>query len=179
MKTITLALFLSALAFSSAQQDYQLQYLAPGDLVEVLDCRKTEGKNYLFDVDNQTVQLYLNSSTNRVRLMGEETALNTAVDIIKFLDIAPRQFLIQVEIIEINDQSLQDIGWDWQSVLEEIPLTYNWDLYNYDSEQTNTSSGTTDETVSNIDRSTNTMSITAGSIRLTSSASSKRTISVR
>ncbi len=156
IKNLTLVLLVSILA--AGQATYHLQYLTPGELIAVMDCQKVEGHNYLFFQGEDKIQLFFNESTNQVRLMGDDAALTAASDIIQFLDVAPRQFLIQVEIIEINNQTLDDMGIDWQRVLEEIPLSYHLDFDNdnqKDTYNTTNESGESQIRITSHDRDSN------------------------
>lgn len=63
-----------------------------------------------------TVQF--NDDLNVLIVTDVRSKINNFKDIIKKLDIAPKQILVEVKIIETKSSGEQDIGFDWSEILE-------------------------------------------------------------
>jgi type II secretory pathway component GspD/PulD (secretin) len=80
--------------------------------------------------------------------MGSESAIQSASSMIEFLDVPPKQIVVEVKIIEVNSQKLQNIGIDWQKILANtsVPFQYSYSRWHNNSSSDGTSSGSTQRT---------------------------------
>ena len=81
-------------------------------------------------------------------MAGTAEGSNAVLDLIHFYDVPPKQIIIEVKMIEINNQQLNDIGMDWQNLLEKLSLNVSLDADKTldDSEAERSNDGYTDET---------------------------------
>lgn len=100
-----------------------LEYIAPAELLNELASQYAFSDNNTLAFEEGYVHLTLNYATNEVLMTGEPSALEQAVEIISFLDVAPRQFVIEARIIEINSDRLSELGMDWQMLLDRTSLS--------------------------------------------------------
>lgn len=85
---------------------------------------------------NGDVTIKVNSSTNEILLLGSENAIQCASTMIEFLDVPPRQIVVEVKIIEVNNQKIQNTGIDWQQILAKTNIPFQ-DNYSRDKSTTN------------------------------------------
>jgi type II secretory pathway component GspD/PulD (secretin) len=100
-----------------------LQYISPTDLIDA-DIVKADSIN----TTTGAVTMKVNSSTNEILLLGNESAIQNASSMIEFLDVPPKQIVVEVKIIEVDNQKIKQTGIDWQQILAStsIPFQYNY-----------------------------------------------------
>jgi len=69
------------------------------------------------------VNLHFNNSNNEALLIGNSAGVAKAKELISFLDVPPRQFAIEAKIIQIDNQRINEIGLDWQNLLDKTRFT--------------------------------------------------------
>jgi type II secretory pathway component GspD/PulD (secretin) len=116
-----------------------LQYISPNDLIEA-DIVKAETIN----TNSGAVAVKINSSTNEILLFGNESAIQMASSMIEFLDIAPKQIVVEVKIIEVDNQKLQNTGIDWQQILSSTSIPFQYSYYRMYQNSTSTDKSTQD-----------------------------------
>jgi type II secretory pathway component GspD/PulD (secretin) len=100
-----------------------LQYISSTDLIDA-----NIAKADTVSTVNGNVAIKINSSTNEILLLGSESAIQIASSMIEFLDVPPRQIIVEVKIIEIDNQKIKQAGIDWQQILSKtsIPFQYRY-----------------------------------------------------
>lgn len=125
-----------------------LQYIAPADLK---DAGILSGDS--IHTSSGDVMVRINSSTNEILLWGSENALQAAANMIDFLDVQPKQIVVEVKILELNNQKLQHTGIDWQQILSSTSIPFQY-AYNKSSSNTSSNNTTTSSSYSNDPNST-------------------------
>lgn len=95
-------------------------YISPSELVKFLGTTVSGGTHYFFcDVQNQSrpVQIRYNDAANVVMLTGAPEDVSMVKDLVKSADIAPRQIIVETQIIEVDREQLDDLGIDWEDLL--------------------------------------------------------------
>ncbi len=114
---------LCGLCFASTQleaaeiQVIDLEYISPAELVTSLDLVDSESGPTLVFADGP-VGVRVNDASNQVRLEGESSGLRQAANLVAFYDVAPTQFLIEAQIVEVDQRLAREAGLDWQNVLD-------------------------------------------------------------
>lgn len=99
-----------------------LQYISPSELMQELHVQYTFNENNEIILDGRIVHLTINRSINKVLLTGTENGVNSAKELIDFLDVPPRQIVIEAKIVEINNERLSELGMDWQTLIDNTYL---------------------------------------------------------
>lgn len=115
--------FICILAFGqSVSEIVSLQYISPPELMFELHHQYAFNERNEIVIDEQAVHMTINNSSNKILLTGTLTGVNKAKELIRFLDVPPRQIVIEAKIIEINNEKLSELGMDWQYVLDNTSL---------------------------------------------------------
>ncbi len=118
LKLFTYMMLLCSLYGQPATKIISLNYISPSDLHSA-DIVKSES----ITTDAGTVQCKINSVTNELLLMGSDAAIQSASKMIEFLDVAPKQVVIEVQIIEVDNDKVRELGIDWQRILSGSTLS--------------------------------------------------------
>ncbi len=105
-----------------ATEIVHLQYITPIELMEELTAQYTfDGRNEVM-INDRTVHFTTNNATNQVMLTGDSNSISSALQLIRFLDVPSRQIVIEAKIVEINNEKLNELGMDWQILLDNTRL---------------------------------------------------------
>lgn len=88
----------------------------------VLDWRLPDGNHY--------VDLRVNDAANLIIVSGVASDVDHAVDLIRAVDVAPRQIEIEVKIVRINASKARNIGFDWESLFDRTRASGDLRFYN-------------------------------------------------
>ncbi len=103
---------------SVATEIVHLQYITPIELMEELTTQYTFGGRNEVVINGRTVHFTTNNATNQVMLTGDAHSISSALQLISFLDVPSRQIVIEAKIVEINNEKLNELGMDWQTLLD-------------------------------------------------------------
>jgi len=104
-----------------------LRYISPVELKEELSTQNCLNEKNVLTINDSRVRFIFNNSTNQVLLIGDSLSISNALQLIEFLDVPPRQIIIEAKIVEINNEKMSQLGMDWQSLLDKTylsPRTY-------------------------------------------------------
>ncbi|MCK4672770.1 hypothetical protein KAT67_02175 [candidate division WOR-3 bacterium] len=104
-----------------------LKYISPVELKEELSAQNCLNEKNVLTINDSRVRFIFNNSINHVLLIGDSLSISNALQLIEFLDVPPRQIIIEAKIVEINNEKMSQLGMDWQSLLDKTylsPLTY-------------------------------------------------------
>ena len=102
------------------------------------------------------MQIRYNDAANLVTLTGAPEDVATAKELIKSADIPPRQIIVETQILEIDKQQLDDLGIDWEDLLESSRLSLSHSYSKSKSETTRESmSQKTKDKTTTTNRNTN------------------------
>ncbi len=99
-----------------------LKFISPDELIDNLQQQKQLGNDYMFQTKQGNVKFLVNKSTNQILLTGDSSAVLEAKNIIDFLDVAPRQIVIEAKIVELNNKRMAELGFDWQKFLDNTRI---------------------------------------------------------
>ncbi|MBI1796711.1 MAG: hypothetical protein HYR74_06630 [Candidatus Eisenbacteria bacterium] len=108
------------------------QFLPPGELARALGVRERDGRGVLewrAGADVRTVDVRRNDAANLIVLTGESEDVDAAEAMVKALDVAPRQILIEARIVEIDLTRARQLGMDWRT-FDDVSYQRN-DLRDY------------------------------------------------
>ena len=133
-------IFSSSVLFSQDTENYttetlSLSYISPADLIESLLLEKSSSEGHELKIHNSIIYIRFNESNNQVLLNGLQDQITEAKELIKFFDVPPRQIIIEVKIVEIDDQKLDEIGLDWQNLLDRTRFGISYDTDHSKTEQ--------------------------------------------
>lgn len=115
--------YLEAQELSSfTTESVSLNYLSPGEVAEALRLNSPNGATHEFTINNSVVQVRFNYAANHVLLSGDKQSIAQVKQIISLLDVAPRQIIIEVKIVEVDNQKFDEIGIDWQNILNDLSI---------------------------------------------------------
>jgi type II secretory pathway component GspD/PulD (secretin) len=110
----------------------QLKFLSPDELVSSLGLESNGSRGYKLTIDGMVAMLRLNYSNNQVLINSNPVGLERAKDLILFMDVPPRQIVIEAKIIEVDQEKLRETGIDWQSFLDNSRVGFQ---FNYNSDR--------------------------------------------
>ncbi len=99
-----------------------LKFISPDDLVDNLLRQRQLDDNYILKTKQGDVKLLVNNSTNQLLRTGDSISISEAKNMIEFLDVAPRQIVIEAKIIELNNKRMKELGFDWQKFLDNTRI---------------------------------------------------------
>ena len=166
MKKFIIIIVLFSFAFGQNSDIYKLKYISLEDLVESLNVKSYPNRGYVLGSENKNneVVIHFNKSNNQIKLIGSDSNVNSTIELIKFYDVAPKQIIIEVKIVEFSDQDFSEIGLDWNNFIDNLRLNLSLGFSNrkYDREDadkiTNNITGNVvkDDTQKSIDTDKNT-----------------------
>lgn len=120
----------------STNKKILLKYVSPIDLFtsDIIKSDKVGSQKILTDFGEVTAKI--NSSTNEILLFGNENSIENAAKMVEFIDVAPRQIVIEVKIIEIDNQKIKETGINWQTILNNTSVPFRYD-YTKDNSKSN------------------------------------------
>lgn len=129
---------------SVSNKKVTLQYISPSDLTDA-DILKDQ----LIQTAAGPVSVKVNASTNEILLIGNDAALQLASAMIVFLDVPPKQIIVEVKIIEVDNNKIQKAGIDWQHILSNtsIPFQYNFTKHIQDNSNSERSTQITNSSI--------------------------------
>lgn len=103
---------------------YKLKYISPANLIEAMALKPATSRGHLFLIndDEAPAHLRLNYSNNEILIDGPQKQTSAVIDLIKFYDVPPRQIIIEVSILEVDNQKMDDLGLDWDAILRHISI---------------------------------------------------------
>lgn len=109
-------------------KEVKLNYVSPVELEVALKANNLlDDKNILIK-NNGSVHFIFNNSTNQIMLTGDSLSIAEAIQIIAFLDVPPRQIIIEAKMIEVDNQRINQIGIDWQYLLDKVKVGPYYDI---------------------------------------------------
>ncbi len=99
-----------------------LKFISPNELVDNLSGQRQLDENYILKTRYGEVKLLINNSTNQILVTGDSISVLEAKNMIEFLDVAPRQIVIEAKIVELNNERIAELGADWQKFLDRTNL---------------------------------------------------------
>lgn len=151
----SVSVLFSQVGDSYTAEKMALRYISPADLMESLSLKESSAEGYELKIDNTVFHLRFNESNNQVLLTGSRAQIAAARELINFFDVPPRQIIIEVQIVEIDNQKFDEIGLDWQNLLDrtrfsiassmdkqksESEIDYDQDQDSYDRDDKDTRS---------------------------------------
>jgi type IV pilus assembly protein PilQ len=132
-----------SISFAQGPETYNIEsvalnYLSPAEVIELLALRQDNSGGFEFSLNNSSIQVHLNYSTNEVILSGSASAIAATKKIISLLDVAPRQIIIEAKIVEVDNEKFNEIGFDLQELLNQTQMSFNYDARSLTNEQTQT-----------------------------------------
>lgn len=92
------------------------QYLSPAQLAEMLGVREHEGRDevrWRSGDENHRVDVRRHDGANLMILTGTADDVQTIEAMIRSLDVAPRQIMIEAKIVEVDRNRASEFGFDW------------------------------------------------------------------
>jgi len=99
-----------------------LKYIAPDELINEMLQQKQLNDDYILKTKEGEVKFLVNKSTNQILLSGDSLSVLDALNKISFLDVAPRQIVIEAKIVELNNERMEELGIDWQELLDRTGI---------------------------------------------------------
>lgn len=137
------------------------QYLPPSEILMILGARPENSVWFLgweLDGVSHEVEIRLHDGANMLFVSGAEEDVEFVLELIESVDVPPRQVEIEAKILEVNQTMIQDIGLDWDGLLEQSLLDYRFSHSNREDEQEireDRSNSSGPDTFSETDRTTN------------------------
>ncbi|MEO0137129.1 MAG: hypothetical protein ABIL40_04240 [candidate division WOR-3 bacterium] len=100
-----------------------LKFISPAELVDNLLKQRQLDDNYILKTKQGDVKLLVNNSTNQLLLTGDSISIYEAKNMIEFLDVAPRQIVVEAKIVELNNSRMKELGFDWQKFLDNTRIS--------------------------------------------------------
>lgn len=98
-------------------------YLPPSDLFRFLGVEQSGECGVMrwgSAVGTHIVQVRRNDAANLLLLSGADSDIKVVEKLIREGDVPPRQIKIDVKIVEVNRSRAQDIGIDWDRMLDVV-----------------------------------------------------------
>jgi len=102
---------------------YKPQYLPPAELTRILGLREREGRELIeWRAGNQmrSVEVLRNDPANLIMLTGEASDVAMAEVLVKAADVAPRQIMVEAQVVEVNRTKVQELGFDWSRINVDV-----------------------------------------------------------
>ena len=117
------SIVMAVTAATSAQAQTQVvtvkpQFLPPAELAQILGVRG-EGSRGVLEWragGTRSVEVRRNDAANLIMLAGSPEDVAAAEAMAKAADVAPRQILVEAQIVEVNRDRLMDLGIDWSTI---------------------------------------------------------------
>lgn len=118
------------------------QYLPPAELCRLL-CVGEDGRCDIVRVgppqQPRAVEVRRNEGANLLVLSGAPADVAAAAELIRQMDVAPRQIEIDVRLVDVNRQMARDLGIDWERVVREAAPRATWGYDEQSTDQRNES----------------------------------------
>jgi type II secretory pathway component GspD/PulD (secretin) len=104
-------------------------FLPPPEILDFLGVRDIGGRGVLewrTADGRRLVEIRSNDAANILILTGAPADVQFVERLIKEADVAPRQIEIEVKIVEVSTSKAQDLGIDWDQVLERSRPRVSW-----------------------------------------------------
>lgn len=108
---------------------YNLKYISPDDLVSTLSLSLDEFGCYQYHFDSSIIKFRISFNNNKILLTGNDSDIVEIKSILKEIDVAPRQIIIEAKIIEIDNEKADELGFDWNYLMDKIEvsrISANW-----------------------------------------------------
>lgn len=170
MRRLAAVLLFALLLLPATAQDVPqterviLNYISPDELTEILGLGHHEQaglRTLRVDPRRSDTDVFVrfNPGLNQVLLTGDDALIAQARTLIEMVDVAPRQIIVEVQILEINEDKSRDAGLDWQTLLDEADINAYISFQNNGDERVRSSNrnaegelvGTVSETVTERD----------------------------
>ena len=105
------------------------EYVSPAELVKFLGTTVSGGTHTFFcDIQKQSrpVQIRFNDAANVMILTGAKEDVSVVRELMKMTDVPPRQIIIETQIIEIDQERFDDLGIDWEDLLNSSGLNLSY-----------------------------------------------------
>jgi type II secretory pathway component GspD/PulD (secretin) len=119
---ILILLLLNYLVAQETTEIVQLKYISPGELIVALDLKSQTPNGYQMLLSGSSAFLRINNANNQLLVNGDSEGVKKAMDVIAFMDVPPRQIVIEAKIVEIDNQKSRETGIDWQNILNRTSL---------------------------------------------------------
>jgi len=116
-------------------ESIQLKYISPNELIQSLGLSNQSSKGYVLSLSNSDIYLRFNQFNNQLLLCGNKSNIVEAKELISFMDVPPRQIVVEVKIIEIDDSKVRETGIDWQTLLDELRLGISFNSADIESDK--------------------------------------------
>lgn len=107
-------------------------YVPPSEILNILGVRASGNMAMMRwqDADgSHSVDIRHNDAANLIILSGAADDVEFVETMIRETDIAPRQIEIEVRIIEVNKSKAQDLGIDWDQMVQRSGTQFTWQYY--------------------------------------------------
>jgi type II secretory pathway component GspD/PulD (secretin) len=122
LNVVSMLMFGQPVDASAITQIIHLRYITPMELMEELTAQYTFDNRNEVLINGMPVHFTMNNATNQVMLTGSQDAISNAMLLLEFLDVPSRQIVIEAKIVEINNERLDELGIDWQHLLDRTGL---------------------------------------------------------
>lgn len=115
-------------------------YAPPSEILDFLGVTGTGAWNIVEwqEADGwHSVEVRVNAPANLLVVSGHGDDIDHVMELIKQADTPPRQIEIEVKIVEIFKSKAQDLGLDWETLLDRTLVDVHY-THNYRTEGTNT-----------------------------------------
>jgi type II secretory pathway component GspD/PulD (secretin) len=109
-------------------KEVKLNYISPVELEAALKTNKLLDDKNMLMTKNNSVHFIFNNSTNQIMLTGDSLSITDALQMVAFLDVPPRQIVIEAKIIEVDNQRINQLGIDWQYLLDKVSVNPYYDI---------------------------------------------------
>lgn len=116
-------------------ESLHLKYISPQELLQALGISNQSPKGYILSLSNSDVYLRINQFNNQILLSGDQPDIMKSKELISFMDVPPRQIIIEVKIIEIDDSKIRESGIDWQAFLDQLNFGASFQYRDYNTDQ--------------------------------------------
>lgn len=118
----------SGISYAQEMEKMKLDYVTPLELIESLDISNSPS-GYHLKLDSGYVRIRINQAINELLIYGSQREIEEAKKVINFYDVAPRQIIIEVKIVKINNQKSKEAGFDWQNILNGADFAMGYRKY--------------------------------------------------
>ena len=119
-------------------QSVRPQYLAPAEILTIIGAESMGNWSLVqwqAGNDRHHVDIRINETSNVLILSGTQSDIDLAKSLITAADVSPHQIEIEVKMVEIYTDRADDLGIDWESLIQDISPSFT---YNYQESDANT-----------------------------------------
>lgn len=113
---------LTGSANAAVVDTYKPAYLPPEEILQTVGALPTpSGAVLRWEIDRvvHEVEFLINGTANLLVMSGTEADVDAARELLRQIDIAPRQIVIDALIVEVNESKAREIGIDWDRLLRD------------------------------------------------------------